>query len=257
MANNTEARVPSDQYVQSLARGLAVIEVFGADRPELTLSEVAMATGLTRAAARRFLLTLVELGYARQRDTAFSLTPRVLRLGTSYLSALGIPEIAQPHLEALSASVEESTNAAVLDGDEIVYVARVSKRRILNVAITVGTRLPAFSTSLGRVLLAGLPDAELAERLAGFDPATADGRLDAEGLRAILHRVRDEGFAATDQELAAGLRSVAAPVRDGDGAVVAAVNISSTTAHDPAAEFLPELRRTADAISADLAEIGS
>lgn len=258
MANSrggAEAPVPSDQYVQSLARGLAVIEAFGAERPELTLSEVAAATGLTRAAARRFLLTLVGLGYARQRDALFSLTPRVLRLGTSYLSALGIPQIAQPHLEALSASVGESTNAAVLDGTEVVYVARVTKRRILDVAITVGTRLPAFATSLGRVLLAGLPEAALEAHLATADLTSPTGvSHDPADLRILLEQVREQGFAATDQELAAGLRSVAAPIHDGDGAVVAAINISSTTAHDPAREFLVELRRTAEAISADLAE---
>lgn len=248
---------PSDQHVQSLARGLAVIETFGADRSELTLSEVAAATGLTRAAARRFLLTLVGLGYARQRDGRFALTPRVLRLGTSYLSALGLPDLAQPHLEALSAEVGESTNAAVLDGAEVVYVARVAKRQILDVAITVGTRLPAFATSLGRVLLAGLPAAELDVFLASADLTSPPGRgvHDEVGLRELLGDVGEQGYAATDQDLAAGLRSIAAPVRDARGAVVAAVNVSSTTARDPVREFLVPLRRTAEAISLDLAEL--
>ena len=144
----------AEEFVQSLARGLQVITAFNSDRPRMSLSEVAVATGLSRASARRFLHTLVELGYVRTDGKQFELTPHVLRLGTAYLSGLGLPQLAQPHLERLSAEVGESTSAAVLDGTEIVYVARVSTRRIMTVGITVGTRFPAFATSMGRVLLA-------------------------------------------------------------------------------------------------------
>ena len=160
-ATRTEAPVVAEEFVQSLARGLQVITAFSGDRPRMSLSEVAVATGLSRASARRFLHTLVELGYVRTDGKQFELTPHVLRLGTAYLSGLGLPQLAQPHLERLSAEVGESTSAAVLDGTDIVYVARVSTRRIMTVGITVGTRFPAFATSMGRVLLAYQGAAEL------------------------------------------------------------------------------------------------
>jgi IclR family pca regulon transcriptional regulator len=145
-------------YVQSLQRGLAVIRAFDAGHPELTLSEVARLCGLTRAAARRFLLTLADLGYVRTDGRLFSLTPRVLELGYAFLSSLTLPEVAEPHLERLVAEVRESSSLSVLDGDDIVYVARVPTSRIMTVAINVGTRFPAYATSMGRVLLAALPD---------------------------------------------------------------------------------------------------
>jgi IclR family pca regulon transcriptional regulator len=251
-------RASSDQFVQSLARGLAVIEAFGAERPELTLSEVADAVGLSRAAARRFLLTLVELGFARQTETRFALTPRVLRLGTAYLSGLGLPRIAQPHLERLSATVGESTSAAVLDGTDIVYVARVATRRIISVGITVGTRFPAFATSMGRALLAGLSPGELDAFFESADLTPPTGRTvaDEKALRELLATVHQRGYAYNDQELAPGLRSIAAPVRDRTGRVVAAINISSTVERDPVREFLEPLKQAAAALSADVAETG-
>src|SRR3954462_10671889 len=152
-------------FVQSLERGLAVIRAFDADHPELTLSDVARATGLTRAAARRFLLTLTDLGYVRTDGRLFALTARVLELGYAYLSALSLPEVAEPHLEALVAEVRESSSLSVLNGDDIVYVARVPTSRIMRVAINVGTRFPAYATSMGRVQLAGLSDGELDDYL--------------------------------------------------------------------------------------------
>ena len=148
---------PSSDYVQSLARGLAVIKVFDVDHPKLTLSDVARRTELTRATARRFLLTLNELGYVQTDGSLFWLTPRVLELGYSYLSSLSLPEIAGPHLEALAEKVRESSSVSILDGDDVVYVARVPVSRIMTVSINIGTRFPAFATSMGRVLLAGLP----------------------------------------------------------------------------------------------------
>ncbi len=145
-----------EHFVQSLERGLAVIKAFGSEDPELTLSDVARRTGLTRAAARRFLLTLADLGYVRSDGKHFALTPRVLELGYAYLSSLSLPEIAEPHLERLAAEVRESSSVSVLDGDEIVYVGRVPTSRIMRVSINVGTRFPAYATSMGRVLLAAL-----------------------------------------------------------------------------------------------------
>ncbi|MDP9026347.1 MAG: helix-turn-helix domain-containing protein [Actinomycetota bacterium] len=234
------AREPSGQFVQSLARGLEVIRAFDADSPRLTLSEVAARTGLSRATARRFLLTLSELGYVASDGRDFRLTARVLQLGYSYLSGLTLPELAQPHLEELSRRLGESTSASVLDGDAIVYVARVPTRRIMNAAITIGTRFPAEITSMGRVLLA-----------AGPDEAWPDAH------RAAIAQVRSQGWALVDQELEVGLRSIAAPIHGADGRVIAAINVSTSSATASieriTAEFLPALLSTAAAIGEDLA----
>lgn len=249
-------------HVQSLARGLAVIRAFDESRPELTLSEVAREVGLTRAAARRFLLTLADLGYVRTDGRRFSLTPRVLELGYSYLSSLTLPELAQPHLEQLSSEVHESSSVSVLDGGSVVYVARVATSRIMSVAINVGTRFPAYATSMGRVLLAGLDADELEARFAEqeLEPLTDKTVTDPRKLRAEIDRVRSQGWVIVDQELEAGLRSVAAPIRDRRGRVVAAMNISThasrKTLERMRKELLPPLRRTAAAIEADLAATG-
>ncbi|MBO9578789.1 MAG: helix-turn-helix domain-containing protein [Microbacteriaceae bacterium] len=211
------------EWVEALARGLSVIRAFSAERPSMTLSEVAEATGLARATARRFLHTLDGLGYVRGDGRTFSLTPRVLELGTAYLSGLSLPEIVQPHLEALSRELGESVSVAVLDGEDIVYVARVAVRRIMSVAITIGTRFPASRTSMGHVLT-------------GAEP-----------------------WAMSDQELEQGLRSIAAPLHDRDGRIVAAVNVSTSTAsvsrEELLARHLPALLRTAAAIDADLGTV--
>src|ERR1700744_2043496 len=163
----TESR--NSDFVQSLERGLAVIRAFDAEHRELALSDVARATGLTRAAARRFLLTLVKLGYVHFADGRFSLRPRVLELGYAYLSSLSLPEVAQPHMETLVAEVNESSSISVLDDLEVVYVVRVPTRRIMSITLSVGTRLPAYATSMGRVLLAALPEAELTAGLSRID----------------------------------------------------------------------------------------
>jgi len=248
----------NSEFVQSLERGLAVIRAFDNEHPDLTLSDVARVTGLTRAAARRFLLTLVDLGYVRTDGRLFALRPRVLELGYSYLSSLGLPEVALPHMEALVARVHESSSLCVLDGDEIAYVARVPTRRIMTVAITVGTRFPAYATSMGRVLLAALPPAALDAHLEAIElhkltPRTITG-LDK--LRAALARVTASGYALVDQELEIGLRSIAVPVRV-RGRVVAALNVSmhASRGSSEAArrELLPPLREAAEAIEADLA----
>jgi IclR family transcriptional regulator, pca regulon regulatory protein len=245
-------------YVQSLERGLAVIRAFGAEDPELTLSDVARRTGLTRAAARRFLLTLADLGYVRFDGRLFALTPRVLDLGYAYLSSLSLPEVAEPHLERLAAEVRESSSVSVLDGDEIVYVGRVPTSRIMRVAINVGTRFPAYATSMGRVLLAALEPDELDAYLARAElrPLTARAIATPEALSAELDRVRAQGWALVDQELEEGLRSIAVPVRDRDGRVIAAVNLSahaSRASKDTVRKaLLPPLLRTAAHIEADL-----
>lgn len=240
-------------YVQSLARGLAVIRAFGAERPRLSLSEVARLTGLTRATARRFLLTLESEGYVRSDGREFTLTPRVLELGYSYLSAQSLPEVAQPHLEALSREVGESASASVLDGRDIVYVARVPTRRIMSVGITIGTRFPAFATAMGRVLLASVPDAVLDTYFEGYELERFTPRtvVDERELRAEIARVRQQGWSVVDGELENGLRALAAPVRRG-GLVVAAINVAMTSGDDDAARLLPALQDAAAAITRDL-----
>lgn len=253
---------PGDQFVQSLARGLEVIRAFDAHHHELSLSDVARRTGLTRATARRFLLTLVGLGYVRTDGRLFRLTPQILRLGHAYLSSMGLTDIAQPHLEALSAQLGESTSASVLDGAEIVYVARVATRRLMMVGISVGTRFPAYATSMGRVLLAAQPPAALPEILDQLNPTALTARTltDRAALLREIDRVRRQGYAVVDQELEMGLRSVAAPVRGASGDVVAAVNVSMSALHTPApapgGPLLEGLLGTAAAISADLRTAG-
>ncbi|WP_214370129.1 IclR family transcriptional regulator C-terminal domain-containing protein [Pseudonocardia sp. H11422] len=252
-----EATARTD-HVQSLARGLAVIRAFDAEHPERTLSDVARATGLTRAAARRFLLTLVDLGYVRTDGRLFALTPRVLELGYSYLSSLSLPEVAAPHLENLVRTVRESASVSVLDGPDVVYVARVPTSRIMTVAITIGTRFPAYATSMGRVLLAALPPAEREATLAGLRPEPLTDRTitDPDGLRRELDAVRAAGYCVVDQELELGLSSLAVPIRDRSGAVVAAANVSTQSSRgsreDLLRDVLPELQACAAAIEADL-----
>ena len=246
------------EFVQSLERGLTVIRALRAPEPA-TLSEVARATGLSRAAARRFLHTLARLGYVKESGGRFRLTAQVLELGYAYLSSLTLPELAQPHLEELAETVHESSSVSVLDGDDIVYVARVPTRRIMTVAISVGTRFPAYATSMGRVLLAGLAAGELDAYLARADLAalTAATLTRPPALRAELDRVRRQGWAVVDQELEPGLRSVAAPIHDRAGEVVAAVNVSAhagrTTLDQLRRAVVPQVVATARRIERDLA----
>jgi IclR family transcriptional regulator, pca regulon regulatory protein len=248
----------SSDFVQSLERGLAVIRAFDGEHRELTLTEVARIAGLTRAAARRFLLTLVELQYMHLAGGRFSLRPRVLELGYAYLSSLTLPEVAQPHMEALVAKVNESCSISVLDDTDIVYLVRVPTRRIMSITLAVGTRLPAYATSMGRVLLAGLPDAELEDRLERIElrrltPRTVTSR---EELAGVLRTVGKQGYALVDQELEEGLRSVAVPIQGPAGAVSAALNISVHASRASMAtvrrEFLPLALQTARAIEGDL-----
>jgi IclR family pca regulon transcriptional regulator len=223
----------------------------------MTLSEVARRAGLDRAAARRFLLTLVQLGYVDQQGDRFALRPRVLELGFAYLSTLSLPEVAQPHMERLVGQVNESSSIAVLDDLDVVYAVRVPTRRIMSVTIAVGTRFPAWVTSMGRVLLAGLPDDDLSERLARMDLQAYTRRSvrTVDELRAKLDAVRAQGWAMVDQELEDGLRSLAAPIRDPggtDAALNVSVHASRTSLRELRERFLPLVLRTAAAIEDDL-----
>jgi IclR family pca regulon transcriptional regulator len=246
-------------FVQSLDRGIAVIRSFSAESPHQTLADVARETGLSRATARRLLLTLVELGYARSDGKLFELTPRVLDIGYSYVSSLNIDEIAQPYLEALSEQVRESSSIAVLDDTEIVYLARVPTKRIMTVSIGLGSRFPAYQTSLGRVLLAELPDETIRDVYARSDRSGATETTVGSLAELIekLEVVREVGWALVDQELEIGIRSMAAPLRDATGVAVAAVNVSTHAGRTDIDEihrtFLPRLLATAAQINEALA----
>jgi IclR family pca regulon transcriptional regulator len=248
-------------FVQSLERGLAVIRAFDAEHRDLRLSDVAASTGLTRAAARRFLLTLVELGYVRSEDGRFSLRPRVLDLGYAYVSSLSFGEVARPHMEQLVHELDESSSVSVLDDTDIVYVVRVPARRIMTITLAVGARLPAFATSMGRVLLAALPPEQLEERLAQIElhKYTQHTIASKQALREDLQRVAHDGFAIVDQELEQGLRSVAVPIRDAAGSVAAlniSVHASRTDMRTLRKRFVPEVLKTAAAMESDIRAAG-
>ncbi len=245
-------------FVQSLERGLAVIQAFSATSPRLTLSDVARATGLTRAASRRFLLTLQHLGFVDSDEREFFLTPRILRLGYTYLSSTPFWSLAQTHVEELVDRVHESSSISVRDRDEIVYVARVPTKRIMTISLAVGTRLPMYPTSMGRVLLAGQSDDEIDAYLARAELRPLTGRTvtDPAALRAMVMDVREQGWALVDQELEDGVRSVAAPLCDASGHVLGAVNVSAhatrTNLDVLRKQFLPALLDTTARINDDL-----
>ncbi|MEV5126598.1 IclR family transcriptional regulator C-terminal domain-containing protein [Streptomyces decoyicus] len=245
-------------FVEALARGLTVLTAFGPGRAELPLTAVAEATGLARATARRALITLEHLGYVTAHGREFSLTPRVLDLGFAPLADQPLSRIAEPHLADLAVEAQDSASLSVLTGDDIQYTARIAVRRVMSVNITVGTRFPAFVTSLGRVLLAGLPPAERAARLQRADrnPLTSHTVTDPARLAQLLEAVAQDGYALVDEEVEEGLRSIAVPVRDHTGRVVAAVNVATHAGHRSLAqcreELLPALRTAAARIENDL-----
>lgn len=247
---------PGDTWVQSFARGLAVIRTFSAEAPRQTLTEVAQRAGLTRAGARRILLTLVQLGYVKSDGKLFALTPKILDLGFAYLSSLPLWNRAEPLMEQLVAEVHESCSAAVLDGADVVYVLRVPTQRIMSINLGIGSRLPACTTSMGRVLLAALPPAEADALIAAHPPRAFNTRtlVDQKALREELDRVRERGWCLVDQELEEGLVSIAAPIVDRRGVAIAALNVSGQAQRTPAArmeaEILPRLREAAQRISA-------
>ncbi|GAP67505.1 beta-ketoadipate pathway transcriptionalregulator, PcaR/PcaU/PobR family [Mizugakiibacter sediminis] len=252
----------SADYVQSLARGLMVLRAFDRELPSPSLSQVAERSGLSRAVARRLLLTLQHLGYVGSRSRSFFLTPRVLELGYSYLSSLDLTELAQQSMEQLSQRVGESCSMAVLDGSDVVYVLRVPVRRVMSVALGVGARLPAFATSLGRAILADMPEAELAAWLRGqrFRAYTPHTIRTASALKAELQRVRAQGYALVVRELEPGLCSIAVPIHAADGRVVAALNVGMPYGEEAPAravkQTLPAMRETQQAIEQAIRRVG-
>jgi IclR family pca regulon transcriptional regulator len=252
-------RDANPDFIEALARGLDVIRAFQPRQPAMSLAAVAAAAGLARPTARRILLTLQQMGYVRAADGGFELTPRVLELGMAYVLSRNRWEIARPHMERLVARTRESSSVAQLDGSDIVYVARVAVPKIVALAVTIGTRFPAMPTSLGKVLLAALPPEAAGQVLAEPSRSGIAARFQhsAQQRAEVLRDVRARGWALTDEELAPGIRSVAAPLRDGEGQVIAALNVCVHAAETPmdvlTGECLPLLLQAAGAISADWA----
>lgn len=249
------AKPVEKERVQSLVRGLAVIQAFGQERQSMTLTEVAGATGMTRAAARRFLLTLEDLGFVASDGKHFSLTPHILRLGYAYLSSMCWWHIAQPYMEEVAKTVQESCSAAALDGDEIVYVARVPASRIMSVNLSIGTRLPVYCTSMGRVLLSYQTPQEIdrfIERTV-LEKRTPRTIGDADAFRAEIMKVRAQGFSVIDEELEAGVRSIAVPILDRNGRCIAAMNVGGASARASVQHlldvYLPVLRDASSKIT--------
>ena len=230
-------------FVLSLARGLKVIEAFEGNTDGLSTAEISRRTGLSRAAVRRLLITLELLGYAESDGRVYRLKTRVMRLGFSYLSSNSLASIAQPILEHVIELVHESSSVGVLEDDQIVYVARASAKRVMSVGLSVGSRLPAFCTSMGRVLLSGLPDQELAAYLdrVVLTPVTPKTITDKPLLSDVIRQVRVEGFALNDEELELGHRSIAVPVRTRKGSMVAGMNIGLHAARVSVAEMIHRL----------------
>jgi IclR family transcriptional regulator, pca regulon regulatory protein len=247
------------EFIQSIERALSVIRTFSADAPALTLTDVARRTGLTRAGARRILLTLELLGYVSAKDGKFSLLPRILQLGYAYLASMPVWAVAEPHIKKLADAVNESSSLAVLDGPDITYLLHVQTKRIMRLTVAVGSRLPAYATATGRVLLAHLSEGELDHTLGmtEFQQLTPRTVIDPDQLREILRRVREQGYAVVDQELEEGVCSIAVAVRDPRSESMASINISAHPARVPAkrlrAEFLPQLQAAAYEIQQELA----
>lgn len=249
------------ETVRSFERGLRVIRSFGRGRTSMSLAEVAREADLNRATARRLLMTLEDLGYVRRRDGRFQLTARVLDLGYAYLSSFAVPELALPYLEELSDSLHEASSIGVLDDTKVVYVARVPANRVMTVSIGLGSRFPAYRTSLGRVLLASLADEEIADIWARSDRSNPTARTvtTLPDLMEQLEQVRAQGYALVDQELELGVRSIAAPVHGPGGATVAAMNVSTHVSRTPRSElqsrFVPALLGTAERLDEALASL--
>jgi IclR family pca regulon transcriptional regulator len=240
--------------IASLGKGLRVLECFGADRPRQSIAEVAEATGLDRATARRCLLTLHELGHADYDGKFFTLTPRVLRLGIGALAALPLPQVVQPWLDQLSEQTLQSCSVSILDGTEIVYMARAAQRRVMSIGLMPGSRLPAHCTSMGRVLLAALPEdkARAVVEASDLSPRTRYSLTDPEAILAEVARVKAAGYALVDQEAELGLRSLAVPVVNTHRKVVAALNVGMAAVQGDAATivptYLPALQRVQDGL---------
>jgi IclR family transcriptional regulator, pca regulon regulatory protein len=241
-------------FIGGFAKGLRVIEAFGEAKPRLTITDIARETGLDRATARRCLLTLAELGYAAYDGKFFELTPKILRLGHAYLSATPLPRLVQPFLDQLSDTVGQSASASMLDGADIVYVARAAQKRVMSISLTAGSRLPAYCASMGRVLLAALPEAEARAIILASDRKanTPFTKTDPDALLEELSKIRKQGYALIDQELEIGLCSIAVPLENARGRTVAALNIGAPAAHVAAEEmverYLPAMREVQAAL---------
>lgn len=234
----------SDAFVEAFAKGLAVIAAFGDSEGALTMAELSKRTGLPRAGVRRLLLTLVELGFAKEHEGRYALTPRVLRLGYAYLSSLTFRDVAQPAIEALARECDEIVAVSVLDGDDVSYVARAEPSSVLRRSLTIGSRIPAFCTSMGRVLLAALPEQEMKERLARM-PRPAFNRRTITNVAALekeIARARVQGWYFASEELELGACGIAAPIRDRSGRIVAALNISTNLGRHTEKAFVKRFR---------------
>ena len=242
-------------FMTSLARGLAVLRAFSDARKPQTIASISQKTGIPRAAVRRCLHTLRELGYVDAELNNFSLRPKVLTLGYSYLSSTPLTVSAQPYLNNISRALNESSSLAVLEDGEVLYVARAATSRVMSVALNTGSRLPAYCTSLGRVMLAHLPPEQLDAYLehTRLRPMTANTIVNPKRLREVLAGVRRDGYAINDEELELGLRSIAVPVRGASGAVLAALNVGAQAARVSVEqlqhEFLPVLQRGAQELA--------
>lgn len=247
------------EHVRSFERGLRVIRGFGRQTPEMTLAEVARNAGLSRATARRLLHTLEHLGYAQRRDDRFSLTPKVMELGHAFLSSSGAQELAIPYMEQIRATLNESSSVAVLDGTEVVYIARVPANRVMTVHIGLGTRFPAYRTSLGRVLMTDCSEDELRDSWARTDRSKPAPKTITtfEQLKQVVNEVRSQGWSLVDQELEEDVAAVAAPIRNARGQVVAAMSISTHSSRvsreDIVSRFVPVLLEAAAGVSAAFA----
>ena len=239
--------------MSGLAKGLAAIETFTADTPRQSIAQVATASGLDRATARRCLLTLAHLGFADYDGKFFTLTPRIMRLGTACLATMPLPQIVQPMLDRLSDDLGQSTSASILDGDEIVYIARAAQRKVMSISLTPGSRLPAHCTSMGRVMLSALPEDQVARApLAARTPRTITDRA---ALLAELARVRSQGYAVIDQEVELGLISIAVPLYDARSRVVAALNIGLSSHHADAGQLAELYLDKLTAIQSELRKV--
>jgi IclR family transcriptional regulator, pca regulon regulatory protein len=244
------------EFMLTLAKGLAVLNSFGRDRPTMTLSQAAQSVDLSRATARRVLHTLVKLGYVEQNDRQFALSPRIMQLGFSYISSQSWIDRAVPLMKSLSERFHETCSAAILEGTEIIYVARIPGRRIMSTALAVGSRLPAFHSSMGRIQIGFLDEAEIWRRLKSvrIEPMTPSTITDLQALRERILDDHRNGFSIVDEELERGLRSIAVPIADRDGQCVGAINLSThstrTTRNAMRETFLPELKAVAAQVSA-------
>lgn len=247
----------SPEFIEAISRGFSVVRAFSAEYPSLTLSQVAHNTGLARPTARRILMTMQDLGYVRSDDNHFELTPKVLELGMSYIGALGLWDVARPHLKALVAATGESSSMSQLDGPDIVYVARVAVPKLIGLRVDIGTRFPAPPTSQGKVLLAEMEPDDVIDRLAhpSNSPVVPVVQWDRESFIAELQKVQTQGYAVADEELARGIRSIAVPVRDASGTVRATMNTTvhaaETSVETLVNEHLPRLQQAAAAVTED------